>query len=138
MDDLDIKKGKDFILHAQFEDGELRFGLRSLAGPKGDFGIYPDMWLTAEEWDSLARRVEFQRADEGMGKWDIKKGETWVLHAEFQDGELRFGLRSVARTKGDFGIYDDMWLTAKEWDRLVKWVEFQRADERIWKHGATP
>ncbi len=39
--------------------------------------------------------------------------------------------------RGDFGMYDDMWLTAEEWDRLAKWVEFQRADERI-GHEATP
>jgi len=136
MAGLNIKTGEDFTLHAEYQAGELRFGLRSLAPRKPDYGIYPDMWLTTDEWDRLVKWVEFQRADEEMAQLDIKTGQTWKLHAEYQDGELRFGLQAL--TKGNFGIHPDMWLTEKEWDRLVKWVEFRRADERIWKHQATP
>ena len=72
-----------------------------------------------------------------MAELDIKRGQTYRLHAQYQDGKLRFGLQSIAGA-GDYGMYDDMWLTAEEWDRLAKWVEFQRADERIRQHEATP
>ena len=67
-----------------------------------------------------------------MAELDIKNGQTWRLHAQYQDGKLRFGLH--AAKQGDFGIHDDMWLTAEEWDRLAKWVAFQRADEKIQPH----
>ena len=62
-----------------------------------------------------------------MAELDIKTGQTYRLHAQYQEGKLRFGLQSLPGA-GDYGMYDDMWLTAEEWDRLVKWVEFQRAD----------
>ena len=69
-----------------------------------------------------------------MAKLEIKRG-TFKLHAQYQDVKLRFTLQGEMQ---EFGLYEDMWLTAEEWDRLVKWVEFQRADERIGQHEATP
>ncbi len=72
-----------------------------------------------------------------MADLDIKTGQTYRLHAQYQDGKLRFGLQSIAGGL-DYGMYDDMWLTAEEWDRLTKWVEFQRADERTRQHEAKP
>jgi len=72
-----------------------------------------------------------------MTELSVKTGGIWRLRVQYQDGQLRFGLQSQ-EGKGHFGMNNDMWLTAEEWDRLVKWVEFERANERVRQEVATP
>ena len=70
---------------------------------------------------------------------DIRTGQVWRLHTQYQNGKIRFALKAMAGRGADFGIWDDMWLTDEQWDWLVKWVAFQRADdERRRQREATP
>jgi hypothetical protein len=59
----------------------------------------------------------------------IKRNATWTLVVRRVKERTRFVLRS--NDKRVYGDYSDLSLSDKEWDRLVAWMEFQRASEGI-------
>jgi hypothetical protein len=64
----------------------------------------------------------------------LKESPTWTLGVRYTNGEVRLYLTAKS-AKREYGGTDDLALSEAEWERLVKWVEFQRASEEA-REGA--
>ncbi len=62
-----------------------------------------------------------------MANLDVKKGSKYTLKAMYSNGTIRFRLSS------NWTIWNALapLLSEAEWERLVTWVEHQRAEERV-------
>ena len=61
----------------------------------------------------------------------LKEDETWKFSARYVNGMVSFLLTS----KSDGRQYPEqhIFLDEKEWDRLVTWIDYQRAEDAIAK-----
>jgi hypothetical protein len=63
---------------------------------------------------------------------EVKKGNKWTLKARYSNRTLRFFLSSNNADYLNYGLRsDDPALNEVEWERLAKWVEYQRAEEKL-------
>jgi len=58
----------------------------------------------------------------------LKEGPTWTLGVRYTNGSVRIYLTAKSDRR-EYGGTDDLALSEKDWNRLVKWVEYQRAEE---------
>ena len=58
----------------------------------------------------------------------LKEDATWTLGARYTNGAVRLYLTAKSDRR-EYGGTDDLALSEKDWNRLVKWVEYQRASE---------
>lgn len=59
----------------------------------------------------------------------LKEDATWTLGARYTNGEVRLYLKAKSASR-EYGGTDALALSEQEWNRLVKWVEYQRAEEQ--------
>ena len=59
----------------------------------------------------------------------LKEDATWTLGARYVNGEVRIYLTAKSDRR-EYGGTDALALSEKDWTRLVKWVEYQRAEEQ--------
>ena len=62
-----------------------------------------------------------------MAYLDVKKGSSYTLIAGYSNGKIRFRLSS---TTAIYNVRAPI-LSEAEWERLVTWVEHERAKERV-------
>ncbi len=62
-----------------------------------------------------------------MANLDVKKGSSYTLIVGYSRGTIRFRLSS---TTAIYNVHAPL-LSEAEWERLVTWVEHQRAEERV-------
>ena len=58
----------------------------------------------------------------------LKEDATWTLGARYVNGEVRIFLTAKSDRR-EYGGTDALALSEMDWQRLVKWVEYQRAEE---------
>jgi hypothetical protein len=58
----------------------------------------------------------------------LKEGPTWTLGVRYTNGAVRIFLTAKSDRR-EYGGTDDLALSEKDWNRVVKWVEYQRAEE---------
>jgi hypothetical protein len=63
-----------------------------------------------------------------VSKLTLKEGPTWTLGVRYANGAVRIYLTAKSDRR-EYGGTDDLALSEKDWNRLVKWVEYQRATE---------
>ncbi len=61
---------------------------------------------------------------------DVKKGNKYTLKAHYFNGGVQFSLSS---TRADWNAQAPR-LNENEWNRLVRWIEYQRAEESYENH----
>ncbi len=62
-----------------------------------------------------------------MANLDVVKGSKYTLKAMYSKGAIRFW---VSSNRAYWNVHAPM-LSEAEWERLVTWVEHQRAEERV-------
>jgi hypothetical protein len=59
----------------------------------------------------------------------LKEGDDWELRANYINGSVRLFLTAKSDRREFPGKY--LGLNETEWNRLVRWVEYQRAEEAL-------
>ena len=62
----------------------------------------------------------------------VKNGKKWALSVRYSNGSISFELTSLSERRQVYPR-DNLALSQEEWNRLVKWVALQHAEDAIAK-----